>query len=67
MANAAGAVQQSKWDFEREAPAWRNLLTNDFLPVDKNPAINITSIQGPDGREMIDKVQDVLRMLGATP
>jgi phospholipid/cholesterol/gamma-HCH transport system substrate-binding protein len=67
MANAAGAVQQSKWDFEREAPAWRNLLTNDFLPVDKNPAINITSIQGPDGREMIGKVQDVLRMLGATP
>ncbi|WP_155920508.1 MULTISPECIES: MlaD family protein [unclassified Mycolicibacterium] len=67
MANAVGAVQQSKWDFEREAPAWRELFINDFLPVDKNPAINITSITGPDGREMIGNVQDVLRMLGATP
>jgi phospholipid/cholesterol/gamma-HCH transport system substrate-binding protein len=67
LADAAGAVQQSKWDFEREAPAWRKLLLEDFFPVDKNPAINITSITGPDGREMIGNVQDVLRILGATP
>jgi virulence factor Mce-like protein len=67
MADAAGAVQQSKWDFEREAPAWRKLFIEDFFPVDKYPAINITSITGPDGREMIGNVQDVLRMLGATP
>jgi phospholipid/cholesterol/gamma-HCH transport system substrate-binding protein len=67
MADAAGAVQQSKWDFEREAPAWRKLFIEDFFPVDKNPAINITSITGPDGREMIGNVQDVLRILGATP
>lgn len=67
LADAAGAVQQSKWDFEREAPAWRKLFIEDFFPVDKNPAINITSITGPDGREMIGNVQDVLRILGATP
>jgi phospholipid/cholesterol/gamma-HCH transport system substrate-binding protein len=67
LGNAVGAVQQSKWDFEAEAPKWRKLLTEDFLPVDKNPAINITSITGPDGREMIGNVQDVLRILGATP
>lgn len=67
LANATGAVQHTKWDFEREAPAWRKLFYEDFLPVDKNPAINITSIKGPDGREMIGNVQDVLRILGATP
>ncbi|MCW2589791.1 MAG: putative Mce family protein [Mycobacterium sp.] len=67
LGNAVGAVQQSKWDFEAEAPKWRKLFTEDFLPVDKNPAINITSITGPDGRELIGNVQDVLRILGATP
>jgi phospholipid/cholesterol/gamma-HCH transport system substrate-binding protein len=67
MGNALGAVQQSKWDFEREAPAWRKLFIEDFFPGDKHPAINITSITGPDGREMIGNVEDVLRILGATP
>jgi phospholipid/cholesterol/gamma-HCH transport system substrate-binding protein len=67
LGGAFGAFQQSKWDFEAEAPKWRKLFTEDFLPVDKNPAINITSITGPDGREMIGNVQDVLRILGATP
>jgi phospholipid/cholesterol/gamma-HCH transport system substrate-binding protein len=67
LGNAVGAVQQSKWDVEAEVPKWRKLFTDDFLPVDKNPAINITSIVGPDGREMIGNVQDVLRILGATP
>jgi phospholipid/cholesterol/gamma-HCH transport system substrate-binding protein len=67
LGNAVGAVQQSKWDFEREAPMWRKLFIEDFFPVDKNPAINITSITGPDGREMVGNVQDVLRILGATP
>jgi phospholipid/cholesterol/gamma-HCH transport system substrate-binding protein len=67
LADAMGAVQGTKWDFEREAPAWRKLFYEDFLPVDKNPAINITSITGPDGKEMIGNVQDVLRILGATP
>jgi len=67
LGSAVGAIQQSKWDFEGEAPKWRKLFTEDFLPVDKNPAINITSIVGPDGREMIGNAQDVLRILGATP
>lgn len=67
LADSVEAVQQTKWDVEREAPAWRKLFLEDFFPVDKNPAINITSITGPDGREMINNVQDVLRILGATP
>lgn len=67
MADALGAVQQSKWDVEAETPKWRELFTKRFLPIDKNPAINITSITGPDGRELVNNVQDVLRMLGATP
>ena len=67
MADALGALQQSKWAFEDEYPAWQNLLTNYFLPQDKNPAINITSIVGPDGRELSGNVQDVLRILGAAP
>jgi hypothetical protein len=67
IADAAGALQQSKWAFEDELPAWRKLFTDDFLPQDKYPAINITSIVGPDGREMSGNVADVLRILGATP
>ncbi|MGU3650723.1 MlaD family protein [Mycolicibacterium sp. A43C] len=67
LGDATGALQQTKWDFEAEGPAWRKLFYDSFLPVDKNPAINITSITGPDGREMIGNVQDVLRILGATP
>jgi phospholipid/cholesterol/gamma-HCH transport system substrate-binding protein len=66
-ANAAGAAQQSKWDFEHEVPAWRRLFTNLFLPQDRYPAINITSIVGPDGRELSGNVQEVLRLLGAVP
>jgi virulence factor Mce-like protein len=67
LADAVGAVQQTKWNVEDEALAWRKLFLDDYLPVDKYPAINITSIKGPDGGEMIDKVEDVLRMLGAMP
>lgn len=67
LGDAVGAIQQSKWDYEREAPHWRELFTEYFFPVDKYPAINITSIVGPDGREMIGNVEDVLRILGATP
>jgi phospholipid/cholesterol/gamma-HCH transport system substrate-binding protein len=29
--------------------------------------MNITSIVGPDGREMSGNVQDVLRIIGAAP
>lgn len=67
LGDAIGALQKSKWAYEKEAPAWQKLLTDFFLPVDKYPAINITSIVGPDGKEMSGKVQDVLRILGATP
>jgi phospholipid/cholesterol/gamma-HCH transport system substrate-binding protein len=35
--------------------------------VEKYPAINITSIVGPDGRELSGNVEQVLRMLGAVP
>lgn len=64
---AVGAIQKSKWAVEGEYPAWRQLFTDTFLPADKYPAMNITSIQTPDGRELTGDVQDVLRMLGATP
>ena len=67
LGNATGAVQQTKWDVEAEGPKWTRLFFDDFFPVDKYPAINITSITAPDGREMIDNVQDVLRILGAKP
>jgi phospholipid/cholesterol/gamma-HCH transport system substrate-binding protein len=67
MANAVGAIQRDKQTFEADYPAWRRLFTNYFLPQDKYPAINITSIVGPDGRELSDNVQDVLRILGAMP
>jgi virulence factor Mce-like protein len=65
LAEATGALQRSKWAFEDEIPAWQKLFTNLFLPQDKNPAINIVSIAGPDGRELSGNVANVLRILGA--
>ncbi|WP_156688354.1 MlaD family protein [Mycobacterium sp. Marseille-P9652] len=67
FADAVGAIQKSKWAFESEVPKWRRLFTDFFLPQDKFPAINITSILGPDGRELSGNVHDVLRILGAAP
>ncbi|CAJ1500504.1 MlaD family protein [[Mycobacterium] burgundiense] len=67
MAETVGTVQRSKINFEEEIPKYRRLLTDFFIPQDKYPAINITSIVAPDGREMSGDVQDVLRILGAVP
>ncbi len=67
LGDAVGAIQQDKQGFEAEVPAWRRLFYEDFLAVDRHPAMNITSITGPDGRELSGNVQDVLRILGATP
>ncbi len=67
LSDATGALQHSKWAFEKEWPAWHGLFTDFFLPQDKYPAINITSIVGPDGRELSGNVADVLRIIGAAP
>jgi phospholipid/cholesterol/gamma-HCH transport system substrate-binding protein len=67
LADASGALQLSKVAGEQEIPKYRQVFTDYFLPADKYPAINIKSIIGPDGREMSGNVQDVLRILGATP
>jgi phospholipid/cholesterol/gamma-HCH transport system substrate-binding protein len=67
LADSVGAVQQSKVAGEAEIPQYRRLFTDYFLPADKYPAINITSIVGPDGRELSGNVQEVLRILGAMP
>lgn len=67
LAASVGALQESKVAGEAEIPKYRRLFTDMFLPVDKYPAINITSIIGPDGRELSGNVQEVLRILGATP
>lgn len=67
LAKALGAMQRDKHAFEAEYPEWRRLFTDYFLPQDKYPAMNITSIVGPDGRELSGNVQDVLRILGAMP
>jgi phospholipid/cholesterol/gamma-HCH transport system substrate-binding protein len=67
IANAMEAIQGAKQVVEGEYPRWRALLNEYFLPQDKHPAINITSIVGPDGRELSANVEQVLRMLGAVP
>lgn len=64
---AVGEVQKSKWAVEGEYRPWRDLFQEMFLPEDKYPAMNIVSVQTPDGREITNNVQDVLRMLGAIP
>lgn len=65
LANATGALQQSKVAGEAEIPKYRKLFTDFFLPEEKYPAINIVSILGPNGRELSGNVQEVLRILGA--
>jgi phospholipid/cholesterol/gamma-HCH transport system substrate-binding protein len=67
LGNALKAIQGSKQAVEAEYPAYRKFITDYFLPQDKYPAINITSILGPDGRELSGNVEQVLRMLGAVP
>jgi phospholipid/cholesterol/gamma-HCH transport system substrate-binding protein len=67
LTDALGAVQGSKQAVEAEYPGYRDFIDNYFLRQDKYPAINITSIIGPDGRELGTNVQQVLRMLGAVP
>lgn len=67
LGSALEAVQGTKQAVEAEYPAYRRLLTEYFMPQDKYPAINITSIIGPDGRELSGNVEQVLRMLGAVP
>jgi phospholipid/cholesterol/gamma-HCH transport system substrate-binding protein len=65
--DALEAFQHSKWAFDEELPRWQHLVTDYFLPERRYPAINITSIRGPDGRELSGNVQQLLRMIGAMP
>lgn len=67
LGTALGAVQKSKWAIEGEYRPWRKLFTDTLLPEDRYPAMNITSVVTTDGRDITNNVQDVLRMLGATP
>lgn len=67
LGNAMTAVKGTKQVVEGEYPRWRKFTNEYFLPQDKYPAINITSIVGPDGRELSGNVEQVLRMLGAVP
>jgi phospholipid/cholesterol/gamma-HCH transport system substrate-binding protein len=65
--DALEAITHSKWAFDEEVPRWRHLVTDYLLPERKHPAINITSIVGPDGRDLSGNVEQVLRMIGAMP
>jgi hypothetical protein len=67
LADSTGALQESKVAGETEIPKYRKIFNEMFLATDKYPAINIQSIIGPDGRELSGNVQEVLRILGATP
>lgn len=66
-ANAMEAIKGAKQVVEREYPLWRKFINESYLAEEKHPAINITSIVGPDGRELSGNVEQVLRMLGAVP
>lgn len=64
---ALGEVQKSKWAIEGEYAPWRRIFTDMFLPQDKYPAMNITSVETADGRDITSNTDQVLRMLGAIP
>lgn len=65
--SALESVQHSKWAFDEELPRFQKMVTENLLPERKYPAINITSIIGPDGRELSGNVRQVLQMIGAMP
>lgn len=67
IGDALEAFQHSKWAFDEEVPRWQRLVTDYIMPERRYPAINITSIVGPDGRELSGNVEQVLRMIGAMP
>ncbi|BBZ78593.1 hypothetical protein MANY_39300 [Mycolicibacterium anyangense] len=67
LADSVGATEQSKVAGESEIPKYTKIFNEMFLATEKYPAINIKSIIGPDGRELSGNVQEVLRILGATP
>lgn len=58
-------IQHSKWVVEDEFHQWRRLITDQMLPEQKHPAINIVSVVGPDGAEMLGNVDQILRLIGA--
>jgi phospholipid/cholesterol/gamma-HCH transport system substrate-binding protein len=67
LGDVFGALQQAKWNVEEAYHNFRSFMLDDFLPQDRFPAINITSIVGPDGRELSGNVQQVLSMIGGMP
>jgi phospholipid/cholesterol/gamma-HCH transport system substrate-binding protein len=67
LADALGVSQATKHTVEAEYPLYRRFINDYFMRQDKFPAMNITSIVGPDGRELSGNVEQVLRMLGAVP
>ncbi len=67
LGDVVGALQQAKWNVEEAYHNFRHFMLNDFLPQDRFPALNITSIVGPDGRELSGNVQQVLSMIGGMP
>lgn len=64
LADVFGSLQQAKWNIEEAYHNFRTLWVDYFLPQDRFPAINITSIKGPDGRELSGNIEEVLRILG---
>jgi phospholipid/cholesterol/gamma-HCH transport system substrate-binding protein len=64
LADVFGSLQQAKWNIEEAYHNFRTLWVKYFLPQDRFPAINITSIKGPDGRELSGNVEEVLHILG---
>ncbi|SUA46393.1 MlaD family protein [Nocardia africana] len=65
LGDATGSARSSGVSLLSEGPQWENLLAQRILPFARNPAIDVTSITGPDGRELLGNVEAVLRMLGA--
>jgi hypothetical protein len=67
LGDVFGSLQQAKWNVEEAYHNFRTFMLENFLPQDRFPAINITSIAGPDGRELSGNIQQVLSMIGGMP
>ncbi|MET8430463.1 MlaD family protein [Nocardia sp. NPDC004860] len=61
-----GAMIRSLWDSgPSTADKLSDFLRSTVVPFAQNPSVDIRSIQGPQGDQIVSDVENVLRMLGA--
>ncbi|MVU80726.1 MCE family protein [Nocardia sp. ET3-3] len=65
LADSGGMIRQLWDEAPTDAEKLSGFLRQTILPFAANPSVNITSVESPQGDQLIADVSNVLRMLGA--